>query len=119
MQMRLLAFAALILTAACQPMPEAPSGPVAGERCHVTVSFGSVCCGVDQATRARILAYVEHGPYVGRMTEHPWGREGESDLCLRTISSADPDVVVREIAALIPARTEGSSTGTTTVRRGE
>ncbi len=115
--MRRLAFATLLLTAACQPMPDVPSGPVTGERCDVTVSFGSVCCGIDQPTRARITEYVAADRRVAGTSERRWGREGEIDLCIAARS--DPDGLVRDLTAMVPTRPEGSSTGTTTVRRGD
>ncbi len=83
----------------------------------MTVSFGSVCCGIDQPTRARITEYVAADRRVAGTSERRWGREGEIDLCIATRS--DPGGLARDLTVLIPARAEGSSTGTTTVRRGE
>lgn len=114
--MRLLALALLGLTAACQPMPEAPEPGIPG-RCDVTVSFGSVCCGIDQQTKARISEYVAADRRIAGTSERRWGREGEIDLCIATRSDADG--LVRDLTAMVPARSEGSSTGTTHVRRGE
>lgn len=114
--MKRLAFATLLLTAACQPMAETPM-PGDAARCDVTVSFGSVCCGVDQPTKARITEYVAADRRVAGTSERRWGREGESDLCIATRSDADG--LVRDLRAMVPARPEGSSTGETTVRRGD
>lgn len=110
-----LALAALILTAACQPLPETPM-PGDATRCDVTVSFGSVCCGIDQPTRARITEYVAADRRVAGTSERRWGREGEIDLCIATRS--DPDGLARDLTAMVPSRPEGSSTGTTHVYRG-
>lgn len=114
--MKRLALATLLLTTACQPMSEAPT-PGAPGRCDVTVSFGSVCCGIDQATKTRITEYVAADRRVAGTSERRWGREGEIDLCIAARSDADG--LVRDLTAMVPARPEGSSTGTTTVRRGE
>ena len=114
MTMRSLAFATLILTAACQPLPQALPPGVA-ERCDVTVSFGSVCCGIDQPTRARITEYVAADRRVVGTSERRWGREGEIDLCIATRSDADG--LVRDLTSMVPSRPEGSSIGTTSVRR--
>lgn len=113
---RLLALAVLGLTAACQPMPDAPLPGVPG-RCDVTVSFGSVCCGIDQPTKARITEYLAADRRVAGTSERRWGREGEIDLCIATRSDADG--LVRDLTAMVPERPEGSSAGTTNVRRGE
>lgn len=114
---RFLALALLGLTAACQPMPEAPTPGVAG-RCDVTVSFGSVCCGIDEPTRVRITEYVAADRRVTGSSERRWGREGEIDLCLASRSAADADALVRDLTAIVPARPAGGSTGTTHIRRG-
>ena len=113
--MKRLAFAALLLTTACQPVPDAPTSPVTGGRCDVTVSFGSVCCGIDQPTHARITEYIAADRRVAGTSERRWGREGEIDLCIAARS--DPDGLVRDLTAIVPARPEGSSAGTTQVRR--
>lgn len=114
--MKRLASAMLLLTAACQPMPETPTPGEPG-RCDVTVSFGSVCCGIDQATKARITEYVAADRRVAGTSERRWGREGEIDLCIAAHS--DVDGLMRDLTAMVPPRPEGSSTGTTHVRRGE
>ncbi len=117
MTTRALTFAALLLAAACQPMPEPPA-PGAPARCDVTVSFGSVCCGIDQDTRAKISRYVAADRRVTGSSERRWGREGEIDLCLAARSDADADTLVRDLTAMVPPRAGGSSTGTTNIRRG-
>lgn len=113
--MKRLAFAVLFLTTACQPMPEPPMPGETG-RCDVTVSFGSVCCGIDQSTRTRITEYVAADRRVAGTSERRWGREGEIDLCITARS--DPDGLAGDLTAMVPVRSEGSSTGTTHVRRG-
>lgn len=124
MMMKRLMFATVAtLMAACQPMPSEPvfdpsAGPVDPSQCDVVVSFGSVCCGIDQDTRAKITEYVSADRRVTGSSERRWGREGEIDLCLVTRSGADADSLVRDLAAMVPPRAEGGSTGTTTIRRG-
>jgi hypothetical protein len=115
-QMRRMALASLILTAACQPLPDTPQPGDAG-RCDVTVSFGSVCCGIDRPTKQRITEYVAADRRVAGTSERRWDREGEIDLCIATRSDADG--LIRDLTAMVPARSEGSSTGTTHLRRGE
>jgi hypothetical protein len=59
------------------------------EVCSFTVDFGSACCGPDPATHERITRSVVTDPGVRRAYVWPWGREGESTLCLVTRSGAD------------------------------
>lgn len=111
---RLLAPAALLL-AACQPMPE--SAPTTAERCDIVVSFGSVCCGIDQDARTRISVYLDGDRRVAGVSERRWGKEGEIDLCVAARS--DTDGLLSDLAAMVPPREGGSSTGTVNVRKGE
>lgn len=86
------------------------TGPALGWRdspsldhCVIEIAFGSAASGVDGATRAAIRRYLdgEHG--ILSATNYPWGREGESTLCLVTRSSGDTKRISARIARLIPA----------------
>lgn len=122
--MKRLMFAAVAaLMAACQPMATPPvtdtgAGPIDPSQCDVVASFGSVCCGIDQDTHAKITRYVSADRRVTGSSERRWGREGEIDLCLITRSGADADSLARDLTAMVPPRTGGASTGTVNIRRG-
>lgn len=69
--------------------------------CDVLVSFASVCCGINQPLQERINQLVASDVRIGSVTSHPWGREGEIDLCLHTRNEADAAGLARDIAAII------------------
>ena len=121
--MRSLIMAALpiLMTGACEPprpspttsfseTQEAPMPPIvqsqtdltpAPEACNVVVSFASICCGVNQPLQVRINDLVASDGRVASVSSHPWGREGEIDLCIRTRSAADAAGLTRDIGAII------------------
>jgi hypothetical protein len=76
--------------------------PVAS--CDVTVKFGSYGAGVDRAVveRVSLVAKTDHG--VRSITRHPWGREGEMDLCVTAKSAELAPGVFERLRPLIPAK---------------
>ena len=81
--------------------------------CDVEVSFGSFGQGVDAGLRGQILALTKGNPDVSAATEEPWGREGETTLCLKTTDAAASDRLYGMIAAQLPST---STLAPTTVR---
>ena len=77
------------------------ASPQSARACSVLVSFASVCCGINQPLRTRIDELIASDDRVASMTVHPWGREGEIDLCLGTRSEADAAGLARDIVAVI------------------
>lgn len=82
-----------------QTPDQTPADPA--QSCDVLVSFTSLCCGVNQPLRARIGELIAADARVASVSEHPWGREGEVDLCVRTRDPAQAAALTRDIAAVI------------------
>jgi hypothetical protein len=102
---RLIAgLAAVLALAGCAPMDDPDLGYDAdGLRiCDLTVSFGSYAMGVDHELKARILALVAQDPGLENTEERPWGREGESDLCIHAPRPGQADRLYDRIAEMIP-----------------
>ena len=98
--------------------PVQPAMPVRTDvpgRCDVLVSFTSVCCGVNQPLQTRITDLVTSDARVASTSSHPWGREGEVDLCVRARSPRVADSLTRDISAAIASGGRGPPV---TVRRG-
>lgn len=81
--------------------------------CDVEVSFGSFGQGVDTGLRDQVLALTRNNPDVTASTEEPWGREGESTLCLKTRDAEASGRIYGMIAAQLPST---STRAPTTVR---
>ncbi|CAN5323352.1 hypothetical protein BH10PSE1_BH10PSE1_01320 [soil metagenome] len=81
--------------------------------CDVEVSFGSFGAGVDAPLHGQILALTRANPDVTTSTEEPWGREGETTLCLMARDEAATDRLYGMIAAQLPST---STRAPTTVR---
>jgi hypothetical protein len=97
-----------LTTAACATVPTGPSTGTTG--CDVEVRFGSYAMGVDTELTRRILSLVQNDPGVETSTETPWGREGESTLCVDLDSAAGTDRLYGRIAALIPPYSDRAPT---------
>lgn len=115
--MKLLATALLTFcagAAAAGPITPLPRQVSPTVRCDVTVSFVSICCGPDQATETRIRRAVIADHRVVTAYETPWGREGESTLCLRTRTAADARAIATTFSQWVKA---SASPGLTQVSR--
>lgn len=75
--------------------------------CPLAVSFSSYGPGIDRAARLNIERLLRNDRSVRSFTTHPWGREGEVTLCVRTRTLQDAYGLSRRIRALIPARPRG------------
>ena len=106
---RVLALSGLLL-AGCATTPPAPTDDGV---CDVTVSFGSYAMGVDHALKAQIQGVIDGEAGVAASQETPWGREGESTLCVRTFNGAAADRLFAAIADLIPATSDRAPTTVT------
>lgn len=106
---------AVLLAVACAPVVDPELGYDAdGLRvCDVTVSFGSYAMGVDSDLKARILALVDREVGLDNTEERPWGREGESNLCIHAPRPGQADRLFDQIAALIPSTSERAPTTVT------
>lgn len=103
------ALAVAILLTGCAG-DQAVTHPVTPGVCHVEVTFGSYAMGVDRDLKARIQAVIAADEDVLDVEESSWGREGESTLCISTLSPAAADRLYGEIAALIPEHSERAPT---------
>ena len=106
---RAFVLVAALALAGCETMEP----PAVREGCDVKVDFGSYAMGVDRDLKARIVAFVDGAEDVVEATETPWGREGESTLCVQAASSAGMDRVYDRVASMIPAQSERAPTTVT------
>jgi hypothetical protein len=91
----------------------APAVVPAAAACDVEVSFGSYGAGPDAALKDIILKLVDGDPGVAASQMKPWGREGESTLCLTAKDEATANRLYGTIAAQLPST---SARAPTTVR---
>lgn len=103
--------AAAVAQAEAEAETRAQAAPAAA--CDVEVSFGSFGQGVDVPLRDQVLAVVRADPDVASSSETPWGREGESTLCLTIKDEAAANRLYGMIAAQLPST---STRAPTTVR---
>ncbi len=105
-----LALSALAL-AGCATVPPVSGG--ADDACDVTVVFGSYAMGVDHQLKVEIQNIIDGDAGVASVVETPWGREGESNLCIHTSSAAAADRLYAVIADLIPEHSNRAPTSVT------
>jgi hypothetical protein len=96
--------------ATAQPAPVAAP---AATGCDVEVSFGSYGAGPDAALKDSILTLIKADPGVTASEMKPWGREGESTLCLTAKDEAAANRLYGTLAAQLPST---STRAPTTVR---
>ena len=96
--------------AAPDPAP-AKSGvrpdPGPGADCPLSVRFGSYAMGIDRPTLEAVQSLLAADAAVTAVERHPWGREGETTLCVRLRSEADAERLFRAVAGLFPAEPRG------------
>lgn len=80
------------------------------EQCDVEIVFGSYAMGVDGELKASILRTLSSDPNVADWNDHPWGREGESTVCVHSPNQAATDRFYDRIAALIPTHSDRAPT---------
>lgn len=105
------AAAAAEVEAAAKAAPA--TAPAVTTECDVEVSFGSYGAGPDAALRGSIETLVKGDPGVTASEMQPWGREGETTLCLRAKDEATSNRLYGVIAAQLPST---STRAPTTVR---
>jgi hypothetical protein len=125
MQMRWALFAAVGLMAASparaapiETRPWAPGGSCtsAADRCAIRIQFGSVCCGPDQATGAKVARYIRASRAITKAIKCPNGKEGEYELCLVIPNKARARSIFQQLKRMIPAPGSGpSGRGTTSI----
>lgn len=115
MKRLILASVAAAALTACAPVEDPNLGYDAdGIRvCDVTVSFGSYAMGVDRELKTRILALVAEDPGLDNTEERPWGREGESNLCIHAPRPGQADRLYARIAEMIPSYSDQAPTSVT------
>lgn len=60
--------------------------------CDLVVDFSSYASGVDLMTKNKIQDYVQQEKGIYSIKSYPWGREGESSLCLKVRSNKTAEV---------------------------
>lgn len=83
------------------------------EGCDLEVTFGSYAMGVDHTLKTEIQNRIDGEAGVASIEERPWGREGESTICVRTFDARGADRLYEAIAAMIPERSERAPTTVT------
>lgn len=84
--------------------------------CDVTVSFSSIGTGIDQASRIRIIKFLEEEASVLEIEEFIVGREGESVLCVHLKPRADSEKLFDNLSRdaandrLVEIRSKGGKT---------
>ena len=81
---------------------ESATTAAAAAVCDIEVTFGSYAGGPDTDLRDAARALTRNNPGVLDAEETPWGREGESTLCVRTKDEVTANRIYGAIAAQIP-----------------
>ncbi len=86
------------------------------QNCAIKVTFGSVCCGPDAETSAKVFAYVAASSDIKKAIKCNYGKEGDHVLCLVIPNSSKTRSIFSAIKHMIPPRGTGpSSRGVTSV----
>jgi len=99
--------------AAAEPAPAPVPVSAATTECDVEVSFGSYGAGPDATLRDSIVSLIKADPAVTASEMKPWGREGETTLCLIAKDPAAANRLYGTLAAQLPST---STRAPTTVR---
>lgn len=95
--MRTAIFVSLCVLA-CSPSATPPSAPTQGATYALVVSFGSECCGTDQAAERALEGVVARYPQAALgHTRGYWGKEGETDECF-TLAGLDATTRARFVS---------------------
>ena len=106
------------LAAPVEELPWSRSGGCSSEKyqCSVRIQFGSVCCGPDRDTGAKVMAYIQASKDIDKAIKCPHGREGEYELCLVIANKTKANSVFEALKPMIPAPGSGAqSLGTTSI----
>jgi hypothetical protein len=108
MKMMIPLLAATALFAAPAAVARLPMNvsPVPAD-CPLTIGFASYGAGIDGSSVQAVDRLLGRDRAVRAVTRHPWGREGEVTLCVRTRTVADAGRLFRSVRALLPARPRG------------
>lgn len=75
-------------------------GQPAGGAFDLTVSFGSLCCGIDATAFEAVTAHVERSRSPATAVTWAWGREGERSLGLTFADDVAREAFACELLAL-------------------
>jgi hypothetical protein len=127
MRLHALAALALLSTAACSvaepvdataqppvaptpvaeaPVPEPAPQPTDDnpQPCPVLVRFGSFAMGIDRPAFEAVEQALRAAPRSPEITERPWGREGERDLCVAARDKGEAQALLNIAREAVPAR---------------
>lgn len=79
-----------------------PANPVAAGPCAIRVRFESYGPGIDTQALALVQAVLSEDSRVLSVTEGPWGREGERDLCVAVRGAADAGPLAARVIGVLP-----------------
>lgn len=98
-----LLFALSLVAVACAPTPPVSAGTPLTD-CELRVRFGSYASGIDREALDRVRTALQADARTAGLSERPWGREGERDLCVAVRTQADARALVETARTAIPAR---------------
>jgi hypothetical protein len=102
-----LAVAAALLAAPAAGARAPRGASQAPADCPLIILFSSYGAGIDRGSFQAVERLLGGDRGVRAVSRHPWGREGEISLCVRTRTAADADRLFRSVRALLPARPRG------------
>ena len=75
--------------------------------CPLRVDFGSYAMGIDRGAADAARELLAGDPGVVSVENYPWGREGETTMCVVTRSAGDAERLFHAISRLFPANPRG------------
>lgn len=92
---------ALALSACAAPPMETAASPHEG--CDLKVDFASIGTGIDSETLQKVDALLSGDKGVATVDRKRWGMEGETTLCVDTLTDADTARLFGEVKGVFPA----------------
>jgi len=89
---------------AVAPEPAPQSTDDRPQPCPVLVRFGSFAMGIDQPAYQAVQEALRAAPSAPAVTERPWGREGEVDLCVAARDKGEAQALLKIARDAVPAR---------------
>lgn len=83
--------------------PPTSSYPPSNSFTKVIVSFGSVCCGIDENTRRELVSFVQSKYPEVKVADEDWGEEGETTYTffIESLSPQAKDSFVTSIKQMV------------------
>lgn len=81
----------------------APRNTPVPRDCPLVVAFASYAAGINRRVYAAVEELLTNDRGVRAIQRHPWGREGEVTLCVRTRTGRDAVRLFHRVKALFPS----------------